>query len=680
MVTANLSPELRQACVNTIKMLSADAIEKAKSGHPGAPMGCADMAFVLWTEFLRFNPEDPQWMGRDRFVLSNGHGSMLLYSLLHLAGYDLPMEQLKQFRQWASRTPGHPEFGHTPGVEVTTGPLGQGIAHAVGMAVAAKMMAARVATDDFNPADNYIYGICGDGDLMEGLSAEAASLAGHWQLGNLIFLYDDNEISIEGNTDVSFTEDVEKRFEAYGWHVQKIDGHDHAHIRAAITAAQGVEDKPSLIIARTTIGQGSPNKGGKETSHGAPLGAEELRLTKENLGWPQEPTFLVPDEVRSFWSELKAEKQAYYQQWQAKFSAWRQANPAKAETLDTHMNLLLPADLDTQLVEAVKGMDSHATRQLSEKVIQRAAALVPSLVGGSADLAESNLTTIKGGGHVGSPRKVDDHYELAFSGRVFHYGVREHAMGSIANGVNLYGGFRCFGATFLVFSDYMRPPIRLAALMQVPTIFVFTHDSIFVGEDGPTHQPIEHLWSLRIIPHVTLFRPADGLETAMAWAYSLMQAKEPTIYALTRHKLPTLARPAGFTPRDVWKGGYVVSDAEGGQPQATVIATGSEVSVAVGAQKLLAEKGIQVRVVSMPSVELFLKQSAEYQNQVLGNSGRVAAVEAGKTDGWYRFTGLNGLVIGIDDFGASAPGEVVAEKFGLTPTAVAARVEEWLKA
>lgn len=678
MVTANLSPDLRQACVNTIKMLSADAIEKAKSGHPGAPMGCADMAFVLWTEFLRHNPQDPQWPGRDRFILSNGHGSMLLYSLLHLSGYDLSMAEIKQFRQWGSRTPGHPEFGHTPGIEVTTGPLGQGFAHAVGMAVAARMMEARVATPDFNPAGTYIYGICGDGDLMEGLAYEAASLAGHWKLGNLIFLYDDNEISIEGNTNVSFTDDVPRRFEASGWHIEQIDGHDHEQVRAAIRQAQAETERPSLIIARTVIGAGSPNKGGKETSHGAPLGEGELRLTKESIGWPQEPHFLVPDEVRTYFDQVKAAKQAQYSEWQGRFSAWRQANPEKAQLLETHLNLLVPADLDAQLLQAVEGISGAATRQLSEKVIQKAAALVPSLVGGSADLAESNLTTIKGGGHVGAPGKVDDHYELAYSGRTFHYGVREHAMGSIANGVNLYGGFRCYGATFLVFSDYMRPPIRLASLMQLPTIFVFTHDSVFLGEDGPTHQPIEHLWSLRVIPHVTVFRPADGLETAMAWAYSLMQAKEPTVYALTRQKLPALTRPAGFVPRDVWKGGYVLSDAPNGQPRATLIGTGSEVSLALEAQKLLAAKGIQIRVVSMPSVDLFLKQPAAYQQQVLGPADRIAAVEAGKTDGWYRFTGSSGLVIGIDDFGASAPAEVLAERFGLTPAAVAARVEEWL--
>jgi len=673
----SISPELRQACVNTIKMLSADAVEKAKSGHPGAPMGCADMAFVLWTEFLRYNPDEPSWPGRDRFVLSNGHGSMLLYSLLHLAGYDLPIEQLQQFRQWGSRTPGHPEFGHTPGVEVTTGPLGQGIAHAVGMAVASEMLSARTATPDFDPAQTYIYGILGDGDLMEGLSSEAGSLAGHWKLGRLIFLYDDNQISIEGDTDLAFTEDVAKRFDAFGWHIQKIDGHDHDQVRAAIIAAQQVADKPSLIIAKTVIGQGSPNKAGRETSHGAALGTEELRLTKENIGWPQEPTFLVPDEVRRFFGDLQGQKIGAARSWQNRFEAWSQKNPAQAAVLDQHRNLLVPADLDTQLVQSVEG-PGDATRKLSEKVIQRAAALVPSLVGGSADLAESTLTTIKGGGHVGANAQVRGH-DLSMTGRTFHYGVREHAMGAIANGVTLYGGFRCYGATFLVFSDYMRPTLRLAALMQVPSIFVFTHDSIFLGEDGPTHQPVEHLTALRVIPHFKIFRPADGVETAMAWAYALMEARGPVAMALTRQKLPALTRPEGFQNRDVWKGGYVLSDASDGAPQATLIATGSEVGVALGAQKILAEKKIQIRVVSMPSVELFLQQPFDYQASVLGDEGtRLASLEAGSTIGWYRLVGRNGLAMGIDDFGASAPFEVLAEKFGFTPAAVSDRIEVWL--
>ncbi|HYF95024.1 MAG TPA: transketolase [Symbiobacteriaceae bacterium] len=674
MAKPNLTPELRQACVNTIKMLAVDAVEKAKSGHPGAPMGCADMAFVLWTQFLRFDPDHPQWPNRDRFILSNGHASMLLYSLLHLTGYDLPIEQLQQFRQWGSRTPGHPEFGHTPGVEVTTGPLGQGLAHAVGMAAAAEMMAARFAAPEFSPVDHYIYGICGDGDLQEGVASEAASLAGHWKLGRLIFLYDSNKISIEGDTDVSFTEDVGKRFEAYGWHVQKIEGHDHGQIAGAITKAQQVTDKPSLIIARTTIGKGSPNKGGKESSHGAPLGADEVRLTKEALGWPAEPTFLVPDAVRAYFSALKQQKQAEHKTWQEKLAAWRHSNPEMAADYEAFTRLLVPADLDEQLVKAVEGATNVATRKLSEMVIQKAAALVPNLVGGSADLSESNLTYMKGQKDVGPCAKVG-HYDCTWAGRNFHFGVREHAMGSIVNGIFLYGGFRPYGATFMVFANYMLPPLRLAALMGIPSIFVFTHDSFFVGEDGPTHQPIETLWQLRLIPHLTLFRPADGLETAMAWAYALMAAKEPVTLALTRHNLPALARPEGFKLRDVWKGAYVMADGT----DATVIATGSEVSVALEARKLLAEQGIHVRVVSMPSVSLFLAQPAEYREQVLGpRSQKVAAIEAGAPDGWYRFTGSDGLVIGMEDFGASAPAAVLAEKFGFVPAKVVARIQAWL--
>ncbi|HWI66304.1 MAG TPA: transketolase, partial [Symbiobacteriaceae bacterium] len=639
MAKPNLTPELRQACVNAIKFLAVDAVEKAKSGHPGAPMGCADMAFVLWTQFLRFDPTQPQWANRDRFILSNGHASMLLYSLLHLTGYDLPIDQLQQFRQWGSRTPGHPEFGHTPGVEVTTGPLGQGIAHAVGMAAAAEMMAARFATPDFSPIDHYIYGICGDGDLQEGVASEAASLAGHWKLGRLIFLYDSNRISIEGDTEISFTEDVAKRFESYGWHLQKIDGHDHGQIAAAITKAQAVTDKPSLIICKTTIGKGAPNKGGKESSHGAPLGGDEVRLTKEAAGWPTEPTFHVPDSVRTYFDALKADKQAQHKAWQEKMAVWRQANPEKAASYDAHKNMLVPADLDEQLAKAVEGATNIATRKLSEMVIQKAAALVPNMVGGSADLSESNLTYIKGAKDVGPCAKVG-HYDCTWEGRNFHFGVREHAMGSIVNGLFLYGGFRPYGATFMVFANYMLPPVRLAALMGLPSIFVFTHDSFFVGEDGPTHQPIETLWQLRLIPHLTLFRPADGLETALAWAYALMQAKEPVILALTRHNLPAIARPETFQLRDVWKGGYVVADGA----DATLVATGSEVSVAVEARKLLAEQGINIRVVSMPAVNLFLQQSPAYQSEVLG-SGKVAAIEAGAPDGWYRFTGRDGLVI-----------------------------------
>lgn len=671
-LVAALSPELRTTCVNTIKMLAADAVEKAKSGHPGAPMGCADIAFVLWSEFLRYDAADPRWQNRDRFVLSNGHGSMLLYSLLHLSGFDLSLDELKNFRQWGSRTPGHPEFGHTPGVEVTTGPLGQGIAHAVGMAMAAEMAAARFNTADFQPIDQYIYGICGDGDLMEGVSAEACSLAGHQQLGRLIFFYDDNQISIDGDTDISFTEDVGKRFEAYGWHIQKIDGHDHAQIREAVLAAQAVTDKPSLIIAKTIIGKGSPNKQGKEISHGAPLGAEEIKLTKANIGWPLEPAFYIPAEVSDFYAKLKVAKQADHKAWDEAFQAWAKTNPEKAELWKVHFDHLVPADLDEQLVAVVAGK-KDATRVLSNQVLNKAAELVPQLVGGSADLQGSNGTLMKNQGHFGPAGKVEER-ETSRTGRNLYFGVREFAEAAAINGMTLWGGFRVYGATFLIFSDYMRPAIRLAALMGCPTIFILTHDSFYLGEDGPTHQPVEHHEALRAIPHNLYWRPADGVETAMAWAYALMEAKGPVCMALTRQALTPVERPAGFQHREIWKGGYVAMEGN----DATIIATGSEVETAINAAKLLAEKGISLRVVSMPCVDLFEQQDHAYHTQVLG-TGKIAAIEAGRTTGWYKWTGKDGLVIGLDDFGASAPAGKLAEEFGFTPAQVAAKVETWLK-
>ncbi|HLO03962.1 MAG TPA: transketolase [Symbiobacteriaceae bacterium] len=671
-LVASLSPELRLACVNTIKMLAADAVEKAKSGHPGAPMGCADIAFVLWSEFLRYDADAPRWQNRDRFILSNGHGSMLLYAMLHLSGFDLSLDELKNFRQWGSKTPGHPEFGHTVGVEVTTGPLGQGIAHAVGMAMAAEMAAARFNTDSFKPIDQYIYGICGDGDLMEGVASEAASLAGHQKLGRLIFFYDDNEISIDGDTDISFTEDVPKRFEAYGWHVQRIDGHDHAQISQAVKAAQAVTDKPSLIVAKTIIGNGSPNKQGKEISHGAPLGAEEIKLTKESIGWPVEPTFYIPAEVSAFYAQLKGAKQADHKAWAEGFAAWAKANPEKAKLWQVHFDHLVPADLDEQLVAVIAGK-KDATRVLSNQVLNRAAELVPQLVGGSADLQGSNGTLMKNQGHFGPGGHLGER-DTSRDGRNLYFGVREFAEAAAINGMTLWGGFRVYGATFLIFSDYMRPAIRLAALMGCPSIYVLTHDSFYLGEDGPTHQPVEHHEALRAIPHNYYWRPADGVETAMAWAYALMEAKGPVCMALTRQALPPVERPAGFQNRDVWKGGYVAMAGT----DATIIATGSEVETALGAAKLLAEKGIALRVVSMPCVDLFEQQDKAYQDAVLG-TGKIAAIEAGRTTGWYKWTGRDGLVIGLDDFGASAPAGKLAEAFGFTPAQVALRIETWLK-
>ena len=551
------SAALAEKAVNTIRMLAADAVQKANSGHPGMPMGAADMAFVLWTRHLRFDPSEPRWIDRDRFVLSAGHGSMLVYSLLHLAGFDLSIDDLKSFRQAGSRTPGHPEFGHTPGVEVTSGPLGQGFANAVGMALGQAMLSARLGPG--NPVeDHWVYAIVSDGDLMEGVASEAASFAGHNRLGRLIFLYDDNEITIDGRTSLAFSgEDVTGRLEAQGWQVQSVDGRDHDGISRAIDAAKGDLSRPSLIRVRTTIGYGSPNKQGKSSVHGAPLGEEELKATKEFLGWPQEPRFLVPDDVRAFWGEVIAGKKAEHAAWNRRAEAWRATHGEQARLLDAHLDRTVPADLAARLLEGADASD--ATRKLSQSMIQKAAALVPSLVGGSADLAESNLTDIKGGGAVGPGQ---------YAARNVHYGIREHAMGSIANGLAYDGNHIPFVGTFFVFSDYMRPPVRIAALARLQAIYVWTHDSIFLGEDGPTHQPVEHLTALRAIPNLHVVRPADGVETALAWAHALTRREGPTALVLTRQKFAKIERPVGFDPARAMRGGYVVADPPGAEGDA----------------------------------------------------------------------------------------------------------------
>ncbi len=671
MLATSVTPALREQCVNTIRMLAVDAVDKANSGHPGAPMGMADMAFVLWTEFLRVNPAAPQWANRDRFVLSAGHASMLLYSLLHLTGFDLPMAQLQAFRQWGSQTPGHPEFGHTAGVEVTSGPLGQGFAHGVGMALGAEMMAARFNSADFRPIDHYVYGIVSDGDLMEGVSAEAASLAGHLGLGNIIYLYDSNSITIEGRTDLAFTEDVGKRFEAYGWHVLHIDGHDHAAIATAIRAGQAETAKPTLIVAKTTIGKGSPNRANTSKAHGEPLGATETALAKAALGWPAEPAFLVPAEVRAFFAERTATNQAGYDAWTQKLTTWRSADPARAALWDAHWQKAVPADLAEQLIAAVEGQTA-ATRALSGMVLQKAAELIPALAGGSADLEPSNNSRIKASASIQAGE---------FAGRNLHFGIREHAMAAIVNGMSLYGAWLPYGATFLVFADYMRPSLRLAALMGLRVTQILTHDSIFLGEDGPTHQPVEHLSALRAIPNVTVWRPADGLEVAMAWAWALSEAGGPVGMALTRQKVPTLARPAGFAPRTVLRGGYILKEAASGKPDVILVGTGSETGVAIAAAAELEAGGLQVRVVSMPSLDVFGAQDVGYQESVLPAAHpRIAVIEAAHSPEWYRWTGRNGLVIGLDRFGASAPAEVLAEKFGFTAPQVAERVRTWLQA
>ena len=672
--------KLEEQCVNTIRFLSVDAVEKAHSGHPGTPMGMADMAFVLWTEFLRHDPVDPKWKNRDRFILSAGHASMLLYSLLHLTGYgDMTMEQLQSFRQWDSRTPGHPEYGHAAGVEMTTGPLGQGFAHGIGMALAAKMMAARFNSDpQFQPVDHYVYSICSDGDLMEGISSEAASIAGHLGLGNLIYLYDDNNISIEGETRLAFSEDVKKRFESFGWHVQTIDGHDRAAVRKAIKKAQKTGDRPSLIVAKTIIGWGSPKFHGTARAHGEPLGEEEIRATKAALGWPLEPHFFVSDEVRAEFARKTKKLARERKKWEKGFEAWRARNPQLAAEWDRYWSLWLPDGFDSALLAAARSEKAAATRALSGQVIQSLAEIAPFVVGGSADLAPSTTTLMKKEASVERAKGAEKKAPAAevFAGRNLHFGIREHAMGAIVNGMTLYGSFKCYGATFLIFSDYMRASVRLGALMGIPSIFIYTHDSVFLGEDGPTHQPVEQLWALRLIPDLTLWRPADAAEVAMAWAWAMRNDRGPALLVLTRQKVEPLPRNESFDPQRVLRGAYLLDGYEEGE--VTFLATGSEVSVAVKAADLLAAGGTKARVVSAPSLNLFDQQDRAYQDEILGDRSRIVAIEAGRTDGWYKYVNHNALVIGIDRFGASAPWEKLAEEFGFTPEKVAARVREWL--
>ncbi len=675
-----LSEALRAQCVNTIRMLSADGVERAKSGHPGTPMGAADVAFVLWTEFLRHDPAAPTWINRDRFVLSGGHASMQLYSLLHLSGYDLPLDELKRFRQWGSKTPGHPEYGHTAGVEITTGPLGAGFAGAVGMALAAKMLAARFNRVGVPLIDTHVYGICGDGDMQEGVTSEAASLAGHLGLGNLVFVYDNNDITIEGHLDISMGENVGRRFQSYGWHVEHIDGHNHDEIRGALERGRARTVEPTLIIAKTVIGRGAPTKAGTHEVHGAPLGADEMKRTRDAIGWPDE-TFYVPAPVREVFASVAARGKELHAKWDEMHAGWRAKEPDAARLWDEHFARTAPADLDERLVAAV-GTTAAATRALSGKVIQAATAAMPWLIGGAADLEPSTNTGIKGAPSVVKASvKSDDLPDPSFAGRNLHFGIREHAMGWVANGMTLSGAWLTYTATFLVFSDYMRPPIRLAALMKIPTLFIFTHDSFWVGEDGPTHQPIEHLETLRAIPDLHVWRPADGLETAMAWSYCATRpdGERPNVMILTRQKTAVLERPTAFAKRDVWRGGYVVADAAGGAAEVVIVATGSEVGVAVDARAKLATSGVRVRVVSMPCLERFDAQPEAYRRDVLlEDHARICVVEAGRTTPWYRIAGKDGLVIGLDHFGASAPGEVLAEKFGMTGDAVAARVLKWL--
>ncbi len=647
--------EKHNLAANTIRGLAMDAVQKANSGHPGMPMGTADLAVVLWTQFLKHNPQDPKWPNRDRFVLSAGHGSMLLYSLLHLSGYDLSMEELRNFRQWGSITPGHPENHLTPGVETTTGPLGQGISNAIGMALAERWLAERFNRPGFDLIDHYTYSIAGDGDLMEGISHEASSLAGHLGLGKLVVFYDDNHITIDGSTDLSFSEDVLARYKAYGWHTQRVDGHDPLAIIGAIQNAKLEAKRPSLIACRTHIGYGSPNRQDTAKVHGSPLGDEEIKLTKEKLGWPLEPLFYVPDGVREFMSNGSQEGATQQAEWKQVLASYTEVHPDDAAVFHRSLEDELPDNWD-ELLPSFETGKSIATRASSGQVLNAIAPYVPQLLGGSADLTGSNKTDLKGAGVL----SADD-----FSGRYIHFGIREHGMGGILNGMALHGGIRPYGGTFLVFSDYMRPSIRLAALMELPVIYVFTHDSIGLGEDGPTHQPIEHLMALRTIPNLTVIRPAEATETAVAWRVALENKSGPTALALTRQELPTLDRNRYASAMGVARGAYVLSDAA--DPQVILIGTGSEVQIAIDAQALLSEKGVAARVVSMPSWELFEVQPAEYKNSVLPSdiTARVA-IEAGVTLGWERYVGTAGKVIGLDHFGASAPYETLYEKFGLT--------------
>ena len=655
---------------NVIRGLAMDAVQRAESGHPGLPMGMADAALVLWRQYLRFNPADPMWFNRDRFLLSAGHGSMLLYSLLHLSGYDLPLEELKNFRQWGSLTPGHPELHLTPGVETSTGPLGQGIANAVGMAIAEQWLAARFNRPDFALIDHMTYALVSDGDLMEGISHEACSLAGHLGLGKLVALYDDNHITIDGKTDLAFSEDVLKRFEAYGWHTLRAEGQNPVSVNEALAAAVAETERPSIIACRTTIGFGSPNRAGTSKAHGEPLGRDEVRLTKERLGLPVDVDFYVPDAAREFLGAAAAAGATRMAEWEGLRRRYEAQYPAEAEALQQMLDGHYDVSLDVaELFTAGKAV---ATRVASGVVLNAIAPQVPTLLGGSGDLTPSNKTDLKGAADL----KRGD-----FSGRYIRFGVREHGMGGILNGLALHGGVRPYGGTFLVFSDYMRPSIRLAALMEAEVIYVFTHDSIGVGEDGPTHQPVEQVMALRVIPNLVVIRPADPVETVAAWLGALANRKGPVALILTRQNVPWL----NTTVADAMRGGYVLAEAAGGdgqpvEPQVILIGTGSEVQLAVGARELLAAEGIAARVVSLPSWELFAQQPEEYRESVLpGHIRARVSVEAGVTEGWQRFVGLDGRSVGVDRFGASAPYQVIYEKLGVTAEAVAKTARELVR-
>ncbi|HDS15296.1 MAG TPA: transketolase [Proteobacteria bacterium] len=660
---------LEDKSVNTIRFLAVDMVEKANSGHPGMPMGAAPLAYTLWRRFLKHNPAHPQWADRDRFVLSAGHGSALLYALLHLCGYPLSLDDLKAFRQWGSRTPGHPEFGHTPGVEITTGPLGQGLAAGVGLAMAERSLAATFNRPGFPVVDHFTYGIVGDGDLMEGISHEAASLAGNLGLGKLIYLYDDNHISIEGPTEITFTEDRVARFRAYGWQVIEVaNGNDVAALTAALNAARAETQRPSLIAVRTHIGFGSPAKQDSPSAHGEPLGAAEIIATRVNLGWPEESSFFVPEEVYQDFAGVGAAGAAAEQAWLEMMSAYAQAFPELAAEWRRRQAAELPANWKKSLPGYDADAKGVASRVVSGKIINRLAAVLPELMGGSADLGPSNKTLIEGAADFTAP---------AFSGRNIRFGVREHAMGAIMNGIALHRGLRIFGGTFLVFCDYMKPAIRLAAMMGLPVIYVFTHDSIGVGEDGPTHQPIEHLASLRVIPGLTVIRPADANETVAAWREALLRTTGPTALILTRQNLPTLAATGRKAATGVHRGAYLLRDAP--EADLTLIASGSEVALILAAAEDLKTRGVAARVVSMPSWELFTAQSKAYCDQVLPPGGRRLIVEAAASLGWHRFLDGPGDILALDHFGASAPAVELFQHFRLTRKEIVRRAQALVK-
>ncbi len=648
--------ELDNLCINTIRFLAVDAVEKAQSGHPGMPMEAATMGYILFTRILRHNPKNPEWPNRDRFVLSAGHGSMLLYALLHLTGYDLSLEDLKNFRQWGSKTPGHPEYGETPGVETTTGPLGQGFGSGVGMALAQRYQAYRFNRPSHQVIDHKIYAFCSDGDIMEGVSSEAASIAGHQKLNSLIYVYLDNKISIDGSTSLAMSEDVKKRFEAYGWFVQNIDGNDAEGFEKAVLEAQKQKEKPSLIIARTHIGYGSPNKQDTAEAHGAPLGAEEAKLAKKNLDWPLEPTFYVPNEVYEKFSQAIPRGEALEAEWKKMYDVWSKEHPDLAIAWERRSHLPEGWDSSMPLFDSKEG--SLPTRQASGKVLNTLADRIPALIGGSADLMDSTNVRIK---------SSKDALPENPGGRNIHFGVREHAMGTILNGMALYGGLVPFGSTFLIFSDYMRPAIRVAAIMKAKAIYVFTHDSIGLGEDGPTHQSIDQLASLRSIPNLTVIRPADANETSVAWYVAMQIRNGPVALILTRQKVPILDRNKLASAEGLRKGAYILSEALNGRPDIILISTGSEVFRALQAQEKLKQLGVNARIVSMPSWELFESQSKEYRDYVLPPEVKKRiSIEAASVFGWERYVGSEGVMIGMRRFGASAPGEFLMQKFGFT--------------